>query len=192
MIFQLKALLVLVTALTVLVNISSSTTVCGRWYKKQGNKMTVTVRLMKSGGPMVPSWRIKEKESGRPTRELTADKGICETYTNTTRGACLWIGDNPRTPTPKGLTPGWLTDDDKSNCGKQFIIKQGKKHVRGKIVDGCGFADDGPPVTTAQGCSAIYVTKVLYTELGGNVDDKNDPGKVEIEAWDFAAKNPPV
>ncbi|KAH9462642.1 hypothetical protein MJO28_002594 [Puccinia striiformis f. sp. tritici] len=188
MTLQLKALLVLATALTVFVNFSFSTTLCGDWYNKLGKKgQTLEVKLLKS-----PSWRIKEKGSGRPTRELTADVGICETYTNITRGGCLWIGDNPRTATPKGLTPGWLTDKDKSNCGKQFIIKQGHKHVRGKVVDGCGFGDDGPKVTTGQGCSAIYVTKVLYAELGGNIDDPKDSGTVHIDAWDFAAKNPPV
>ncbi|POW02509.1 hypothetical protein PSTT_11744 [Puccinia striiformis] len=98
---------------------------------------------------------------------------VCETYTNTTRGACLWIGDHARTATPRGLTPGWLTDDDKSNCGKQFVIKQGQKNVGGRVVDACSF-DDGARVTTGQGCSAIYVTKVLYAELGGNVNDPNN------------------
>ncbi|POW02508.1 hypothetical protein PSTT_11745 [Puccinia striiformis] len=90
------------------------------------------------------------------------------------RGACLWIGDHARTATPRGLTPGWLTD----------VIKQGQKNVGGRVVDACSF-DDGARVTTGQGCSAIYVTKVLYAELGGNVNDPNNVGSVKIDSWDL-------
>ncbi|KAH9445110.1 hypothetical protein MJO28_012802 [Puccinia striiformis f. sp. tritici] len=187
MTLQLKALLVLATALAILVNFSSSTTLCGDWYHKLGKQgHTLEVKVLKPH-----SWGgINSKGSGRPTRELSADVGVCETYTNTTRGACLWIGDNARTATPHGLTPGWLTDNDKSNCGKHFIVKRGQKHCGGRIVDACSFVGDGAPLTTTQGCSAIYVTKALYTELGGNVDDPNDVGSVQIDSWDFTS--PPV
>ncbi|POW02496.1 hypothetical protein PSTT_11732 [Puccinia striiformis] len=182
MTLQLKALLVLATALAILVNFSSSTTLCGDWYHKLGKQgHTLEVKVLKPH-----SWGgINSKGSGRPTRELSADVGVCETYTNTTRGACLWIGDNARTATPHGLTPGWLTDNDKSNCGKHFIVKRGQKHCGGRIVDACSFVGDGAPLTTTQGCSAIYVTKALYTELGGNVDDPNDVGSVQIDSWDL-------
>ncbi|WAR53100.1 hypothetical protein PtB15_2B531 [Puccinia triticina] len=188
----IKALLTLATTLTVLVSSSSGLSTCGDWYNKTlatGKKIQARAVLIKRE-PIKDRGRIKGKASPIQTAFLLPGLGACgKKYQNEDKGACLWNGENMKSPRPKGLSPGWLTGANTKNCHRELFINRKDVRAELRVVNGCSLADQ-KPLTIEEGCSTIYVTRLTFIELGG------DPaaGRMQIDDWDFkeATRYPPA
>ncbi|KAA1106463.1 hypothetical protein PGT21_035294 [Puccinia graminis f. sp. tritici] len=189
----IKLLLALTITLTVLVAWSTSTTVCGEWYKKKlqaGNKLRMRAVLAKREQFRGPG-RILGKSSTIRTTWVKPGLGACGfTYTDDSKGACLWTGLNMDSPLPKGLSSGWLTGAHPKNCKRELFINRKDIRAEGRALDGCPFSDT-KKLSIEEGCSTIWVTRATFIELGG--DPKSGVTEIDIDTWDFkkGGQNPP-
>ena len=88
------------------------------------------------------------------------------------------------------------------------FLNWNKIRAEGRVLDSCSLTDAIQPFTVEQGCSTIYVTKMVheyiylnaiqfcietddflasqtYKEFGGNPDNPNDTGRIELDDWDL-------
>ncbi|OAV89626.1 hypothetical protein PTTG_05252 [Puccinia triticina 1-1 BBBD Race 1] len=118
-----------------------------------------------AGGPH----SVCDPERGYDTKKIT--------------GACLWTGQRQSPEfTKDGYYPGWVNGDHKENCYRKLWLKPDQGPVvYAPVIDGCAFANEGQTISEDDGCATIWVTRKLFTALGG----KKDQHSVWIHSWDF-------
>ncbi|EGF97097.1 uncharacterized protein MELLADRAFT_73750 [Melampsora larici-populina 98AG31] len=112
--------------------------------------------------------------------------GACGvTYSGQDRMVCLWNGsfgkDDPN------YVSGWLTGELKglNNCFKTVTVTANGRTVDATIADGCAFST-GKPVDIDHGCSDIYLSDQVMSDLGFTDNDQD----VRITSWDFKTEVP--
>ncbi|PLW55113.1 hypothetical protein PCANC_05284 [Puccinia coronata f. sp. avenae] len=161
---------------------------CHRW--AQGGKSVPSSRPLV--GKMIPA--EKEKRLYRrltptqPGKEVVGGKpSACskDGYdTEKNHGVCLWNGVSQlQDPTKPGLPvdtyPGWLSGGNTQNCGRKVYINAPYRNTTyAPVLDGCKFGDN---LAEEDGCSTIWLTKILFRDLGGD----EDRGSMYINNWDF-------
>ncbi|KAA1118977.1 hypothetical protein PGT21_012026 [Puccinia graminis f. sp. tritici] len=191
MFFQTRSIVILAIVSVTLSHLSSggmAESVCANWWNSlpAGQKPVFSVKVHKQ--PDENCGRIDGRNAAFNTTTLTPGTGACGiTYTDDTKGACLWGGLNSVEPVPQDQQPGWLTGANTKNCGKKFFINRGDHHATGTFVDSCSFAG-AKKLTIEEGCSTIYVTLATYKDLGG---DPSGTMRIQVDNWDFDASTPP-
>ncbi|KAA1091660.1 hypothetical protein PGT21_036601 [Puccinia graminis f. sp. tritici] len=182
---------------------------CSQWRARwQGPSGTsppaVTARVMtpqmaaKTQKPQSSTGSLMRRNT--PPRKIGMDiasgkHSICDHNNgyNTTEvaGVCLWTGERQSPEyTNKKFYPGWLNYEHPENCYRKIWLNPAKSRGEAKyglVLDGCAFVEEGETISEDDGCATVWVTRLLFEQLGG----KKGEHSVTIRSWDFEAHSAP-
>ncbi|KAA1138971.1 hypothetical protein PGTUg99_032006 [Puccinia graminis f. sp. tritici] len=80
--------------------------------------------------------------------------------------------------------------DNPENCDRKVWLNPAKSRGEAKyglVLDGCAFVEEGETISEDDGCATVWVTRLLFEQLGGKKGEHN----VTIRSWDFEAYDAP-
>ncbi|KAH9818818.1 secreted protein [Melampsora americana] len=131
------------------------------------------------------SLRQRGIDPSEPTEKIVDEAGApgaCgSSYDSDDNVVCLWNGSGSEQPASRDPTPGWVTGSSTNNCYRSIWVKANGHLSRGVLAESCAIFDLGVKVDVQTGCSAIFISANMFTELGYN----KEVGSIKIDSWDF-------